>query len=156
MNLVAFNIFIFGLALMYVVGAITYRLSAHASQHTFYRGILMVLLVGCATYFSIAPITLLHMTLSILFLCFCAGFIAPLSTGDAMSKISEGHGSAAAIISFSGGLAMSIWAFVQSNLSITHYEFIKLGLWITVILTIVINVVIIALQLKKTSPTTNT
>ncbi|WP_231138805.1 hypothetical protein [Francisella orientalis] len=57
-------------------------------------------------------------------ICYFLGFFIPMATGAAMSNITKGHGTAAAMITFSVALCMSIWGFLKA-----HFKYVKLSFY---------------------------
>lgn len=66
-----------------------------------------------------------------------------MATGAAMSNITKGHGTAAAMITFSVALCMSIWGFLKAHLNMSNYHFILLALWISFSLALLLKIIIV-------------
>ncbi|MBK2123877.1 MFS transporter [Fangia hongkongensis] len=141
MTAVAFNIVLCLITLFYILGILSYRRMTEVAHRIVYRFILLALFVIFAVLFSTLPYSALYLSIALILLSFCAGYIAPLSTGSAMLYIERGHGSAAAAVSFTVTFGVSVWTFIQAHLAWDVYDFMLLGLWVTVIGSVLITLI---------------
>ena len=132
-NPAIFNVIICLITLFYIFGILSYRKMAHLAHHISYRCIILFLFIIFSILFSTLPFTAFNMSIVLILLSFCTGYIAPLSTGSAMLYIKRGHGSAAAVVSFAITFGVSVWTFIQAHLGWNVYDFMLLGLWVTII-----------------------
>ncbi|AJI47342.1 MFS transporter [Francisella philomiragia] len=143
MSMDVFTIVFLVTSLLYILGIFSYRIKADSSHKKRYNlGILAIIFIFIALYSfleisSYSTVTTLHL------ICYFLGFFIPMATGAAMSNITKGHGTAAAMITFSVALCMSIWGFLKAHFNMSNYHFILLALWISFSLALLLKIIIV-------------
>ena len=149
-NTFAYNVILILITICYIIGILCFRRLAHLAHRPHYRISILCFFSIISLVFSLLPMTMLNTVICIMLLCFCAGFLVPLSTGSAMQQINKAHGSAAASISFSVTFTISVWTFVQAHMHLSTYHFILFALWLTVTIGCLLSFLILKLKNTKT------
>jgi MFS family permease len=140
MSINMFSILFLAASLIYILGIISYRFRSHVSHKRRYTvGILVILFFAILCY-SLTNINVMYIIPILYIICYFIGFLAPLATGVAMSNISHGHGSAAAMITFAVTFFMALWEYMKAHLKLHSYDFILISLWIMFSILVVMKI----------------
>ncbi|QLE80008.1 multidrug effflux MFS transporter [Francisella sp. Scap27] len=149
MSINYFTVLFLMASMSYIVGIFTYRYKADKVHKKRYNvGIIIVFLV-LVVYYTESSINSFYVIFSLHAICFILGFFIPLATGVAMSNITKGHGSAAAMITFSVSMTMAVWEAIRAHLNLSNYEFILLALWISLTIVIVLKILLFFIENKS-------
>ncbi|MCF6765012.1 MFS transporter [Thiotrichales bacterium 19S3-7] len=143
MDLKLYNIIFLLTSVCYLLGIFLYRKYAHVASKKRYRILSLILCILAVIYITFTNHSQINAAIALLFLCFVMGFIVPLSTGSAMASIFKGHGAAAATLTFTTSVVMSIWSFIQAHLTLSYFNFILLALWVTFMLVAILKVMLL-------------
>jgi MFS family permease len=148
LNVKQFSLLFLICSISYIAGIFTFRFKANSSHKKRYNfGILAIIFILVIIYSIFTPS--IYTLLTIYFICFFTGFLVPAATGNAMTDISKGHGSAAAMLTFSVAFFMAIWEFIRAHSSMSDYHFILMALWVTFIATFILKLITYLMPSKK-------
>ncbi|MCP4474077.1 MAG: multidrug effflux MFS transporter [Gammaproteobacteria bacterium] len=134
-----YNLFLLGMIFFYIGGIMTYRHTIHLSHFPITRIFALTLLLLGIIWFSLSGKSAIDLIWALYTICFCLGFLVPLSAGSGMEVIDRGHGAAAALFTFSFAITSSIWSFIEAhNHNIGPYKFMLMASSISISLLFVI------------------
>ncbi|MED7787879.1 MFS transporter [Francisella sp. 19X1-34] len=143
MSINTFTIIFLLASVFYIFGIFCYRMKADEAYKKRYRlGVLGLAFIFIILY-TFLKVSLYSTIISLQLICFFIGFFIPLATGAAMSDITKNHGTAAAMMTFSVGLCMSIWGFIKAHIDMSNYHLILLALWVCFSLALLFKVIVV-------------
>ncbi|WP_328587422.1 MFS transporter, partial [Facilibium subflavum] len=137
-----FGILFLGASVFYIFGILLYRqLAEHTDKKRYNFGALLLLFLG-VLYLTLVSINIINIVLAIYYICLVTGFLVPMTTGAAMTKITKGHGAAAAMITFSVAFFMAMWEFTRAYLPYSSYHFMLFALWVSFVIVAFLRVLL--------------
>ncbi len=134
-----YNLFLLGMILFYIGGIIAYRHTIHLSHFPITRISALTLLLLGVVWFGLSDRRAIDLVWALYTICFCLGFLVPLSAGSGMEVIDRGHGAAAALFTFSFAITSSVWSFIEAHHhDIGPYKFMLIASSISVFLLFII------------------
>ena len=88
---------------------------------------------------------------AIIIVCLTLGFFMPLSSSSAMGSVTRGHGAASAVMIFAAYAIMALWSVIQAYIHVATHEFMMIGMWITLVVVLGINLTLIILDRLRNS-----